>query len=219
MDLPDGLSADAEGVRRCWWCGADALYRAYHDREWGRPVTDDIRLFEKLCLEGFQSGLSWFTILKKRDNFRRAFAGFDPAAVARFDAADIERLLADPGIVRHRGKIVSTINNAGCALEAQAEFGSLAAYVWRFRSAPDERPEALTRAALAAMTTSPAAIRLSKDLKRRGWTFVGPTTVYAFMQAMGMVNDHVAGCTAGDAIRASGDDDAAGANGSLLAGT
>jgi DNA-3-methyladenine glycosylase I len=198
--LPDGLTEDEAGIRRCWWCGTDSLYRAYHDREWGRPVTDDVRLFEKLCLEGFQSGLSWLTILKKRENFRAAFAGFDPVRVAAFGEADIERLLADAGIVRHRGKIVSTINNANRALAVQAEFGSLSAYVWGFRPAPEARPGPLTRAGLAGLTTSPEAIRLSKDLKKRGWTFVGPTTVYAFMQAMGMVNDHVAGCTAGDGI-------------------
>lgn len=199
-ELPDGLTEDEAGVRRCWWCGTDALYRAYHDREWGQPVTDDIRLFEKLCLEGFQSGLSWLTILRKRENFRAAFAGFDPKAVAAFGEADIERLLADPGIVRHRGKIVSTINNAARALEVQAEFGSLAAYVWGFRPEASERPAVRTRAALRVMATSPTSIRLSKDLKKRGWTFVGPTTVYAFMQAMGLVNDHVLGCTAGDAL-------------------
>jgi DNA-3-methyladenine glycosylase I len=184
---------------RCWWAGTDPLYVQYHDDEWGRPVADDRRLFEKLCLEGFQAGLSWLTILRKRENFRRAFAGFDPARVARFGARDVSRLLADEGIIRHRGKIESTIQNARRALEMQEEFGSIASYVWQFEPKPSDRPRKITRSALMRMATSPASVALSKDLRRRGWTFVGPTTVYAFMQAMGLVNDHIEGCPARDA--------------------
>jgi len=180
-----------DGRRRCMWgAGPDAEYQRYHDQEWGRPVVDDIRLFEKLCLEGFQSGLSWLTILRKRQNFRTAFAGFDPEVVARFGAADVGRLLGDAGIVRHRGKIESTINNAQRALELQDEFGSIAAYVWRYES-PPHRP---ADNPFPIPSTSPASTAMSKDLKRRGWSFVGPTTVYAFMQAMGLTNDHFEGC-------------------------
>jgi DNA-3-methyladenine glycosylase I len=179
---------------RCWWAGDDPLYVRYHDEEWGRPVADDRRLFEKICLEGFQAGLSWITILRKRDNFRRAFANFDPAAVARFGARDVARLLKDDGIVRHRGKIESAIANARRALELQHEFGTIADYVWRFEPVAADRPERLTREALTAMAKTPASIALSKDLKKRGWSFVGPTTVYAFMQAMGLVNDHLHDC-------------------------
>lgn len=157
---------------RCSWAGDDPLYQHYHDSEWGLPVADDRRLFEKICLEGFQSGLSWITILRKRENFRRAFHDFDIARVARLGARDVKRLLGDAGIVRHRGKIESTINNAKRALETAKEHGSLARYLWQFDDAKT----------------------LAKDLKRRGWTFVGPTTVYAFMQACGMVNDHAPDC-------------------------
>jgi DNA-3-methyladenine glycosylase I len=185
-----GLRTGADGIVRCWWCGDDALYVAYHDTEWGRPVIDDHRLYEKLCLEGFQSGLSWLTILRKRDNFRAAFAGFDPHVVSRFGEADMDRLLADAGIVRHRGKIASTINNAGRALELIDEFGSMIAYLDRFR--PDPLPAPVDLGGIPAKTAESTAI--SKDLKRRGWSFVGPTTVYAFMQSMGLVNDHLAGC-------------------------
>ena len=155
---------------------------------------DDRSLFEKICLEGFQSGLSWLTILRKRENFRAGFAGFDFEQVAEFGDADIERLLADTGIVRHRGKIVSTINNARRARELVAEKGSLAAYFWGFEPGPQDRPDKLDWKTLAAMPTTPASILISKDLKKRGWSFVGPTTVYAFMQAMGLVNDHIEGC-------------------------
>ena len=173
-----------DGRPRCRWCGAAPGFEAYHDREWGFPVADDRRLFEKLCLEGFQSGLSWRTILDKRENFRRAFEGFDFHRVARFGEPDVARLLQDAGIVRHRGKIEAVINNARRAVELQAECGSLAAYFWRFE----------------AEATGAA---LSKDLKKRGWAFVGPTTVYAFMQAMGLVNDHAADCvTAGEVTKA-----------------
>jgi DNA-3-methyladenine glycosylase I len=182
------------GEGGCSWPGSDELYIRYHDDEWGRPVADDRRLFEKICLEGFQSGLSWITILRKRDNFRRAFKDFDPAAVARFTGRDVQRLLNDAGIVRHRGKIESTINNAGRALELIEERGSLAAYFWSWEPPPASRPRKLTRAQLMTMSTTPQSVALSKDLKQRGWTFVGPTTCYAFMQAMGLVNDHVEGC-------------------------
>jgi DNA-3-methyladenine glycosylase I len=181
-------------MKRCSWPGEDPLYVRYHDEEWGRPVTDDRRLFEKICLEGFQSGLSWITILRKRENFREAFVGFDPAAVARFSARDVTRLLKNAGIVRHRGKIESTINNAKRALQLVDERGSLAAYFWSWEPALKDRPKKLTQAALMKMGQTPASIALSKDLKARGWSFVGPTTVYAFMQAMGLVNDHVESC-------------------------
>ncbi len=194
MTTPDGLILGEDGRQRCWWHGSDPLYRAYHDSEWGRPQADDRRLFEKLCLEGFQAGLSWLTILRKRESFRRAFEGFDPAAVARFDAADIERLLVDAGIVRHRGKIVSAINNAARALELEAEAGSLAAFLWRFEPTPESRPRKLDRATLATLAQTAESRALAKALKGRGWTFVGPTTIYAFMQATGIVNDHLEGC-------------------------
>jgi len=164
-----------DGIARCWWAYGDPIYIDYHDKEWGIPVRDDRRLFEKICLEGFQSGLSWLTILRKRENFRRAFAGFDFKKIARFGKRDVARLLKDAGIVRHRGKIESTINNAKRALELQREHGTLANYLWKW-SDPKE---------------------LARDLKKRGWTFVGPTTVLSFMQAMGIVNDHVDGCAFG----------------------
>ena len=188
------VSPKPRGEGGCAWPGSDELYLRYHDEEWGRPVADDKRLFEKICLEGFQSGLSWITILRKRDNFRRAFKDFDPAAVARFTGRDVQRLLKDAGIVRHRGKIESTINNAQRALELIEEKGSLAAYFWAWEPAPATRPRKLTRARLMKMSMTPQSVALSKDLKKRGWTFVGPTTCYAFMQAMGLVNDHVDGC-------------------------
>jgi DNA-3-methyladenine glycosylase I len=175
-----------DGAPRCPWCQATPLYQRYHDSEWGFPVTDDRRLFEKLCLEGFQAGLSWLTILNKREAFRDGFACFDAEQVARFGPPEIARLLADVGIVRHRGKIESTINNARRVIALRAEFGSLAAYVWR------HEPDRATRP--MARSTSPESMAMSKDLKKRGWTFVGPTTVYAFMQAMGLVNDHLEGC-------------------------
>jgi DNA-3-methyladenine glycosylase I len=175
------IAIGPDGLARCAWCAASPEYRAYHDHEWGFPVADDRRLFEKLCLEGFQAGLSWRTILAKRENFRAAFLGFDFEAVARFGAADVARLLGDSGIVRHRGKIEATINNAQRMRELVAQQGSLAVYVWRF-----EPKDAAAGAAVS--------VALSKDLKKRGWRFVGPTTVYAFMQAMGLVNDHAEGC-------------------------
>jgi len=191
MKLPGTIAAR----QRCWWCGDDDLYVAYHDAEWGYPVADDRRLFEKVCLEGFQAGLSWLTILRKRDGFRDAFANFEFERVARFKARDVERLVGNAAIVRHRGKIESTINNAHRAQELAGEFGSLAAYFWRWEPAPAARPARITREVLAAMPTSAESVAMSKDLKRRGWTFVGPTTIYAFMQAMGLVNDHVHACS------------------------
>lgn len=179
------LLEGSDSRARCSWCGTDPLYVAYHDDEWGRPVTDDARLFEKVCLEGFQSGLSWLTILKKRENFRAAFADFDPAQVARFGKRDVTRLLADAGIVRHRGKIESTINNAQRALELIETEGSLAAYFTRYRA---DRPFP------GWIPVSAESKALSKDLKKRGWSFVGPTTMYALSQAVGLVNDHAPGC-------------------------
>lgn len=179
-------------MKRCWWPGEDELYVRYHDEEWGRPVVDDRRLFEKICLEGFQSGLSWITILRKRDNFRKAFKNFEPAAVSRFTARDVQRLLKDAGIIRHRGKIESTINNAGRALELIEEKGSLAAYFWSWEPDPSSRPKRIVRGEILGFTAQ--SVALSKDLKKRGWSFVGPTTCYAFMQAMGLVNDHVDEC-------------------------
>ncbi|MGI9601772.1 MAG: DNA-3-methyladenine glycosylase I [Acidimicrobiales bacterium] len=191
---PPGLIAGADGSTRCWWAGDDPDYQRYHDQEWGRPVADDRRLYEKICLEGFQAGLSWLTILRKRENFRRAFASFDIESVARFTGDDVDRLLADAGIVRHRGKIEAAINNAGRALEVQEEFGSLARFVWSFEPDDGDRPALMTYAALQEMTESDASRALSRDLKKRGWRFVGPTTMYAFLQSMGVVNDHVEGC-------------------------
>jgi DNA-3-methyladenine glycosylase I len=188
--LADGLRLGADGVVRCWWCGDDPLYVAYHDTEWGVPVTDDIRLFEKLSLEGFQAGLSWITILRKRERFREAFAGFDPARVARFGAREVTRLLRDEGIVRHRGKIEAVIENARRYADLRQAEGSLAAFIWRHR--PTARPRRLDRAAIPSITLESTA--LSKALKARGWRFVGPTTMYALFQAMGLVNDHLTGC-------------------------
>jgi DNA-3-methyladenine glycosylase I len=197
MSLAEGLVRNEDGVVRCWWGGGDDVeYRAYHDDEWGLPVTDDVRLFEKLALEGFQAGLSWLTILRKREAFRRAFAGFDFRQVARFGERDVERLLGDASIVRHRGKIESTINNARRALETAQDEGSLAAFVWRFEPETRARPRRMTRDAVLELAHTEASRALAKELKRRGWTFVGPTTVYAFMQAMGLVNDHLEGCAA-----------------------
>lgn len=192
--LADGLFADESGCPRCTWCQATPLYRHYHDTEWGFPVADDRRLFEKICLEGFQSGLSWLTILNKREGFRAAFANFDAEQVAAFGPAEVERLVQDAAIVRHRGKIESTINNARRVLELRREFGSLAHYAWRYEPAATDRPERITREVARTLSTSAASIAMSKDLKKRGWSFVGPTTVYAFMQAMGLVNDHLEGC-------------------------
>lgn len=179
---------------RCWWCGSAPDYLHYHDHEWGFPVVDDHRLFEKLVLEGFQSGLSWLTILRKRENFRRAFAAFDFDAIAGWPATEVERLVGDAGIVRHRGKIEAAIANAKQAVTLRDEFGSLAAYFWRFEPEPKARPKRVTKRALTGMTKTPESIALAKDLKRRGFGFFGPTTAYAFMQAMGLVDDHIEGC-------------------------
>lgn len=194
MEKDDGLVEGTDGKRRCWWGAKAPDYVPYHDREWGFPVADDHRLFEKICLEGFQAGLSWLTILRKRDAFRRAFAGFDYRRVARYGSREVARLLADPAIVRHRGKIEATIQNARCACDLVDETGSLAAYLWRFEPPRAGRPARMTRDALRELTTSPESKALSRDLKRRGWRFVGPTTMYAFMQAMGLVDDHLDGC-------------------------
>jgi DNA-3-methyladenine glycosylase I len=192
--MPDRLLKSSDGLRRCFWCGADPLYLAYHDSEWGQPVADDRRLFEKLVLEGFQAGLSWITILRKRENFRRAFDEFDIEKVARYNERRIAKLLGNPGIVRHRGKIESAINNAKRASQLVDEAGSIAAFLWRYEPPPASRPKKLTWEVLSTMSTTRESTALSKDLKRRGWTFVGPTTMYAAMQAMGVVNDHLHGC-------------------------
>lgn len=176
-----------DGKQRCSWVSVTDEYISYHDNEWGYPVADDQRLFEKICLEGFQSGLSWRTILAKRENFRRAFKQFDFNQVAKFTKKEVERLLQNDGIVRHRGKIEATINNAKCAQEMVKQEGSLAAFFWQYE--PDNvagEPQTISQ--------SPESVALSKALKKRGWKFVGPTTVYAFMQAMGLVNDHAADC-------------------------
>ncbi|MGP5309035.1 DNA-3-methyladenine glycosylase I [Vreelandella alkaliphila] len=184
--MPDFIAPD--NLPRCQWCGGAPEFLPYHDNEWGFPVVDDQRLFEKLCLESFQSGLSWRTILNKRENFRAAFHHFDFHHVARFGEEDVQRLLQDAGIIRHRGKIEAVINNAQRALEMVKQEGSLATYFWRFEPAPDPLTAPQTQ------TTSPESIALAKDLKKRGWKFVGPTTAFAFMQAMGLLNDHSPTC-------------------------
>lgn len=189
------LTVGDDGSPRCWWGAEPEVYRIYHDDEWGRPTTDDHRLFEKICLEGFQAGLSWLTILRKRENFRQAFDDFDPAVVARYDDDDVTRLLDDAGIVRHQGKIRSTINNAGRALELIDERGSLASYFWSWADEADTPPGEIP-------ATTPTSTTLSKDLRKRGWSFVGPTTVYAFMQSEGIVNDHLKGCHVREACEA-----------------
>ncbi len=193
---PEGILVGADGRARCWWAGDDGLYQSYHDTEWGRPVADDRTLFQKLCLEGFQSGLRWLTILRKRENFRAAFAGFDPGAIADFGDDDVERLMADAGIVRNRAKIMATINNARRYAELVSETGSLAAHLWSFEPDPSSRPAILDHATLMTYGASPESKTLSTDLRRRGWAFVGPTTAYAAMEAMGIVNDHLDGCWA-----------------------
>lgn len=180
--------AGPDGVVRCAWCQSTPIYRHYHDTEWGMPVGDDRTLFEKVCLEGFQCGLSWLTILNKREAFRAAFANFECEAVAEFTDADVARLLENPAIVRHRAKIESTINNARRALELRQEAGSLAAFFWRYE------PDAAEHARRGFVTETPESVALSRALKKRGWRFVGPTTIYALMQAMGLVNDHAPGC-------------------------
>ena len=190
----NGLTVGEDGQPRCWWHGGHEDYVIYHDQEWGRPIDDDRTLFEKLCLEGFQSGLSWLTILRKREGFRRAFHNFEFERVARFDSSDVEQLLQDASIVRHRRKIESTINNAQRACELADEFGSLAAYFWRYEPDQAARPEQFDYETLIQLNKTEESTALSKDLKKRGWSFVGPTTAYAFMQAMGLVNDHLEGC-------------------------
>ena len=183
-----------DGKPRCHWCGATPQYIDYHDTEWGFPIKDDQRLFEKVCLEGFQSGLSWRTILEKRENFRKAFKNFDFNKVARFTEKDVERLLQDAGIIRHRGKIEATINNAKCAKELVKLEGSVAAFFWKYE------PDPKTQAAPQTVSVTEGSKRLSKDLKKMGWKFIGPTTVFAFMQAMGLVNDHNTECVTGAAV-------------------
>lgn len=181
-------------MRRCWWCVGDPLYERYHDREWGRPVADDRRIFEKLCLEGFQSGLSWLTILRKRENFRRTFRGFEIEKIARFTARDVERLMADAGIVRNRAKIEATINNAKRYRELVRDAGDLAAHVWSFEPDAKSRPKKFDWPTLTGLGLNPEAKALSKDLRKRGWAFVGPTTVYSTMESIGLVNDHMDAC-------------------------
>ncbi|MCI5059876.1 MAG: DNA-3-methyladenine glycosylase I [Alphaproteobacteria bacterium] len=192
--MSDDLIIGEDGLPRCWWAGHDPQYQHYHDNEWGKPVTDDIRLFEKICLEGFQAGLSWLTILRKRENFRTAFDGFDFEKVSLYGPAKIEELVQNAGIIRHRGKIESTINNANRALEIVEEFYSLSNYFGQFQPDQNERPATYDRMTLSQLSYTPTSTKLSKNLKKRGWSFVGPTTCYAFMQAMGLVNDHVEGC-------------------------
>ena len=198
--IAEGLILATDGRARCFWPGDDPVYIAYHDNEWGMPVADDRRLFEKICLEGFQSGLSWLTILRKRENFRRAFADFDYETVAGFGDGEISALLQDTGIIRHRGKIEATINNARRAREMAEEYGSLGAFFWKWEPDPEARPPVIGYATLRTLGKTAESTALSKELKRRGWSFVGPTTAYAFMQAMGMVNDHIAGCFAHERV-------------------
>jgi len=190
--MKKGLIKGDDGKVRCWWPEHHEDYLKYHDEEWGHHVTDDVRLFEKICLEGFQAGLSWLTILRKRENFRVGFAEFDFKKVAKFGEEDIERLVNDAGIVRHRGKILSTINNANRAMELKKEFGSLYDYFQQYR--PEKRPKQFDDSILSQIMMTEESTVMSKDLKKRGWSFVGPTTCYAFMQAMGLVNDHIEGC-------------------------
>jgi DNA-3-methyladenine glycosylase I len=199
-EAPAGVVPGADGAYRCGWSVSASDYIAYHDDEWGRPVTDDVRLYEKICLEGFQSGLSWLTILRKREGFRRAFAGFVPEVVAGFGPSEVEGLLADASIVRHRGKIEATIANARATLDAQARHGSLAALVWSFEPDRARRPVPGTMADLQSATTESTA--LSRSLRKLGFRFVGPTTAHAAMQSLGVVNDHLAGCQARDACEA-----------------
>ena len=197
--MSTGLYTADDGRIRCWWCEGHDDYQAYHDDEWGRPVADDQRLFEKICLEGFQAGLSWLTILRKRDAFRRAFHDFDYHQVANFGTRQVNRLLKNAGIIRHRGKIDATINNARRAVEMEKECGSLAAFFWQYE--PKNRRAALKNQADACLhSTSEEAKALSKTLRIRGWKFVGPTTAYAFMQSMGMVNDHLKKCSCHEAV-------------------
>ncbi len=192
--MTQGLIDKGDGKTRCFWPGGQDDYLRYHDEEWGRPVVGDTALFEKICLEGFQSGLSWLTILRKRENFREAFSRFDYHQIAAYGDEEVARLLSDAGIVRHGGKIRSTINNAKRAIDMERSEGSLASYFWSFEANDCQRPDRVTHQWLSANPVSDQSKALAKDLKKRGWSFVGPTTVYAFMQAMGMVNDHIEGC-------------------------
>jgi DNA-3-methyladenine glycosylase I len=194
----EGVIRGEDGVRRCWWADSAPEYRAYHDREWGFPVAHDVKLFEKLSLEGFQAGLSWLTILRKREAFRKAFRGFEFERIARFGERDVARLLANASIVRHRGKIEAVINNARRAVELVEREGSLSGYIWHFE--PPVRGSLLDREALRGLSHTDESHALARDLKKRGWRFVGPTTVYAFMQAMGLVNDHLDGCDTRPAV-------------------
>lgn len=200
--MPLSLIEHADGQLRCSWCGNFTDYIQYHDQQWGVPVIDDRRLFEKIVLEGFQSGLSWLTILRKREAFREAFAGFDFEKIACFDQTDVTRLMGNVKIVRHRGKINSAINNAKQACELLNQYGSLAAYFWRYEPEKQKRPKKITPEVLAGLTQTAESVALSKDLKKRGFSFVGPTTVYAFMQSVGIVNDHLEGCHAGQRAQA-----------------
>lgn len=200
--MAEAIIRGEDGLDRCGWSDGDPLYRRYHDTEWGLPLGDDRHLFERLCLEGFQAGLSWLTILRKRDRFREVFAGFDPARVAAFGPADVARLMSDPGIVRHGAKIAATIANARRYPALVEEFGSLAAYLWSFEPAPTARPAALDDETLLRLSVSPESIALSSGLRRRGWSFVGPTTAYAAMQAVGIVDDHLPGCHVRAAVEA-----------------
>jgi len=188
------LHTGEDGITRCYWGKVDLDYQKYHDEEWGRPTTDDFRLFEKICLEGFQSGLSWLTILRKRENFRKAFCGFNFNQVAQFNEKNVKLLLQNSGIIRHRGKIEATINNAQRAIEIVNEFDSLTSYIWQWepKSAESHIGKGDYNHPIPSITTT--SVALSKDLKKRGWKFFGPTTAYAFMQAMGLVNDHIEGC-------------------------
>jgi DNA-3-methyladenine glycosylase I len=197
---PSGVVAGDDGIVRCWWCVGDPLLQRYHDLEWGRPLGDDPKIFEKLCLEGFQSGLSWLTILRKRDNFRKAFKSFDIPTVAHFNTRSVERLMLDAGIVRNRAKIEATIGNARRCMTLVEELGSLATYVWSFEPDGNARPKRLDRATLMEVTTSEAATAMSRDLKKRGWSFVGPTNVYSAMQSIGLVNDHLSDCVFRDEV-------------------
>jgi DNA-3-methyladenine glycosylase I len=189
-----GLTTGEDGITRCWWAGDDPLYRSYHDDEWGRPMDGDGSLFELLMLEAFQSGLSWLTILRKREGFRTAFDDFSIEKIARYTKKDVTRLMNDASIVRNRAKILATINNAQRYEDLTDEFGTLGAYVWSYEPDPKTRPKKLTWAALMKMSKTPESIAMSKDLKKRGWSFVGPTTVYSFIQSAGIVNDHIEGC-------------------------
>jgi DNA-3-methyladenine glycosylase I len=198
----DGIAIGEDGLARCWWSDGDPLYRAYHDAEWGRPVGEDRHLFEKICLEGFQSGLSWLTILRKRPDFRRAFHEFDAELIARYVGTDVERLMSDPGIVRNRAKIEATINNARRLPELVEEYGSLAAYVWHYEPTSGSRPAVMDHATLVAASVSAESVAMSGDLRRRGWAFVGPTTAYSVMESVGLINDHLEGCHVRDEVEA-----------------